>query len=179
MSRIAIPAVETATGATAEAYAQVKKATGGSIPNLFAAVGALTPEVLKTYLNAEGVLASGTLSKQDLETVKLLVSELTGCDYCVAAHHMLGKLTGLSPEALKLIRNGQPTGDARRDALVRFVKNLQQTSGTISAAEFAAVKAAGYTDAQLVEITLAVALTIFTNTFNRINDTDVDFPPAK
>jgi uncharacterized peroxidase-related enzyme len=179
MSRIATPAIASATGATAEVYAQVKKATGGSVPNLFAAVGALTPEVLKTYLNAEGALAAGTLSKQDLETIKLLVSELTGCDYCVAAHHMLGKMTGLSPETLKLIRAGQPTGDAKRDALVRFVRNLQQTSGTISAVEFAAIKAAGYTDAQLVEITLAIALTIFTNTFNRINDTDVDFPPVK
>src|SRR5690349_1041342 len=131
MSRIAIPAVASATGTTAEAYAQVKKVTGGSIPNLFAAVGALTPEVLKTYLNAEGVLAAGTLSKRDLETIKLLVSELTGCDYCVAAHTMLGKMTGLSPETLKLIRASQPTGDAKRDALVHFVKNVQKTRGTI------------------------------------------------
>jgi len=175
MSRIAVPAIASATGATAEVYAQAKKAAGG-IPNLFAALGALSPEVLKAFLNAEGVLASGTLSKQDAETVKLLVSELTGCDYCVAAHTMLGKMTRLSPETLKQIRAGQPTGDAKRDALVGFVRNLQQTSGTISANEFAAIKAAGYTDAQLVEITLAIALTVFTNTFNRINDTDVDFP---
>ncbi|OAJ59226.1 alkylhydroperoxidase [Paraburkholderia ginsengiterrae] len=178
MSRIAIPAISTATGATAEVYAQVRKAAG-SVPNLFAALGALSPDVLKTYLSAEGVLAAGTLSKQDGETIKLLVSELTGCDYCVAAHTMLGKMTGLSLETLKLIRAGQPTGDAKRDALVRFVRNLQQTSGTITAVEFAAIKAAGYTDAQLVEITLAIALTVFTNTFNRINDTDVDFPPVK
>lgn len=178
MSRITVPAVESATGATAEVYAQVKKAAG-SIPNLFVALGALAPEALKAVLNAEGVLASGTLSKQEVETIKLLVSELTGCDYCVAAHTLLGKMTGLSPETLKQIRAGQPTGDARRDALVRFVQNLQQTSGTISADEFTAIKAAGYTDAQLVEITLAIALTVFTNTFNRINDTDVDFPPVK
>ncbi|RDJ97728.1 carboxymuconolactone decarboxylase family protein [Paraburkholderia lacunae] len=178
MSRITVPNVASATGATAEVYAQVRKAAG-SVPNLFAALGALSPEVLKTYLNAEGVLASGTLSKQEGETIKVLVSELTGCDYCLAAHTMLGKMAGLSPETLKLIRAGQPTGDARRDALVRFVRNLQQTSGTITATEFAAIKAAGYTDAQLVEITLAIALIVFTNTFNRINDTDVDFPPVK
>ncbi len=178
MSRITVPNVASATGATAEVYAQVKQAAG-SVPNLFVALGALSPEVLKAFLNAEGVLASGTLNKQEVETIKLLVSELTGCDYCVAAHTLLGKMTGLSPETLKLIRAGQPTGDARRDALVRFVRNLQQTSGTISADEFAAIKAAGYTDAQLAEITLAIALTVFTNTFNRINDTDVDFPPVK
>ncbi|HLX03003.1 MAG TPA: carboxymuconolactone decarboxylase family protein [Trinickia sp.] len=179
MSRISVPATASATGATAEVYAQVKKATGGSIPNLFAALGALAPTTLSTYLNAEGVLAAGTLSKQDHETIKLLVSELTGCDYCRAAHFMLGKMAGLSAETLKQIIAGQPTGDAKRDALVRFVQTLQRTSGTLSADAFEAIKAAGYTDAQLVEITLAYSLTIFTNTFNRINDTDVDFPPVK
>jgi uncharacterized peroxidase-related enzyme len=176
MSRIAIPAIATATGATAEVYAQVKKIAGGSVPNLFGALGYLAPATLTAALNAEGALASSSLSKQDLETIKLVVSEQTGCDYCVAAHVMLGKLTGLSLEALKQIRVGQPTGDAKRDALVHFVLNLQKTSGTIDEQEFAAIRAAGYTDTQLAEISLAIAMTIFTNTFNRINDTDVDFP---
>ncbi|MGU7785195.1 carboxymuconolactone decarboxylase family protein [Burkholderia sp. PU8-34] len=179
MSRIEIPAIETATGATADVYAQVRKIAGGAVPNLFATVGHLAPRALSAVLNAEGALAGGSLSKQDLETIKLLVSTDTGCDYCVAAHHMLGKMVGLSADALHAIRAGQPTGDAKRDALIRFVLNLQRTSGTITDAEFAAIRAAGYTDAQLAEISLAIALTIFTNTFNRINDTTVDFPPVK
>ncbi len=175
MSRIAIPSIESATGATAEVYAQIKKAAG-SVPNTFAAIGALGPNALKAVLQVESVLAAGTLSKQDQETVKLLVSEVAGCDYCVAAHSLLGKLTGLAPEVLKQIRLGLPTGDAKRDALVRFVRNLQRTSGTVSIEEFAAIKGAGYTDQQLVDISLAIALTAFTNVFNRINDTDIDFP---
>lgn len=178
MSRITVPPVAQATGATAEVYAQIKKAAG-SVPNLFVAIGALAPESLKAVLNAEGVLAAGTLSKQDVETVKLLVSTLTGCDYCEAAHTVLGKMTGLSPETLRQIRKGEPTGDAERDALIAFVRTIQQTSGTISNEAFAAIRAAGYSEAQLVDISLAVALTIFTNAFNRINDTDLDFPPVK
>lgn len=179
MSRIAIPAIESATGATADVYAQVKKVAGGSIPNLFAALGYLAPASLSAVLNAEGALGSASLSRQDLETIKLLVSELTGCDYCVAAHNLLGKMAGLSPEVLRQIRAGQPTGDGKRDALVRFVRVIQQTSGTLPAAEVDAIRAAGYTDAQLADISLAIALTIFTNTFNRINDTEVDFPPVR
>jgi uncharacterized peroxidase-related enzyme len=179
MSRISIPAIATATGATAQVYAQVKKIAGGGVPNLFAAVGYVAPATLAAVLDAEGVLASGTLSKQDLETIKLVVSEQTGCDYCVAAHVMLAKLSGLPNEAIKQIRAGQATGDIRRDALVNFVLNLQKTSGTISENELGAIRAAGYTDTQLAEISLAIAMTIFTNTFNRINDTDIDFPPVK
>ena len=44
--------------------------------------------------------------------------------------------------------------------------------------EFLAIKAAGYTDTRLVDISLALAVITFTNAFNRINDTTLDFPPA-
>lgn len=175
MDRIATPAIESATGATAEVYAQIRKAAG-SVPNTFAVIGAHGPAALKAMLSADGVLAGGSLSKQELETIKLLVSVVAGCDYCVAAHSLLGKLTGLSQDVLKQIRDGQPTGDARRDALIRFVRVIVQTSGTIGVEEFDAIKAAGYSDAQLVDISLAIAVTSFTNIFNRINDTTVDFP---
>jgi len=80
-----------------------------------------------------------------------------------------------SPEELKNIRDGKPTGDAKRDAQVRFVRKLAASSGTVSDGDFAAIKAAGYTDAQLVDISLAFATT---NIFNRINDTEFDFPPV-
>lgn len=175
MSRIHTPAVDTATGATAEVYAQIKKAAG-SVPNTYAAIGALNPAALKAMLQADAVLAAGTLSRQDQETIKLAISTAAGCDYCEAAHSLLGKMAGLKPDALKQIRKGESTGDARRDELVRFVRNLMKSSGTVSDADFAAIKSVGYTDAQLVDISLAIAVITFTNVFNRINDTTLDFP---
>jgi uncharacterized peroxidase-related enzyme len=175
MSRLPVPALNAASGATAEVYAQIKKAVG-SVPNTFAAIGAYRPDALKAILLADSVLASGTLSKRDQETIKLVISGVAGCDYCVAAHSLLGKLAGLKPDELKNIRDGKPTGDASRDALIRFVRILAESSGTVAAGEFAAIKAAGYSDAQLVDISLAFATTVFTNVFNRINDTAIDFP---
>jgi alkylhydroperoxidase family enzyme len=79
---------------------------------------------------------------------------------------------------MKRIRTGQPTGDAKRDALVRFVRLLVTTRGTISEHEFRAIKEAGYSEAQLVDISLALAVITFTNVFNRINDTTLDYPAA-
>jgi uncharacterized peroxidase-related enzyme len=175
MSRINTPAPEVATGTTAELFGQIKKAVG-RVPNAYAAIGALEPNALKAMLQADGALSAGTLSKQDRETIKVVVSQIGGCDYCVAAHSQIGKMVGLQPETLKQIRAGEPTGDAKRDALTHFVRKLVRSSGTISEAEFNAIRAAGYTDAQLVEISLAIAVIVFTNVFNRINDTTVDFP---
>ena len=175
MSRINTPSVASATGVSAEVFAEIKKAAG-KVPNTFAAIGALNPEALKAVLAADSALAAGNLSATDRETIKLVVSAVAGCDYCVAAHSLLGKMAGVKPEALKQIREGLPTGDTQRDALVRFVRELQQTRGTISDEVYAAIRAAGYTEAQLVDIALAITTTVFTNVFNRINDTALDFP---
>ncbi|WP_233838801.1 carboxymuconolactone decarboxylase family protein [Paraburkholderia sp. ZP32-5] len=178
MSRIAIPAVESATGATADIYARVKKISAGRVPNTYAALGHLVPASLAAVLDTQGTLNAGSLSRQEHEIIKLLISEKTGCDVCVAAHSFVGKLLGLPVDVLRAIRAGKPTGDAKRDALVHFVSHLHDTSGTISDDEFNAIRAAGYNDTQLAEIALTIALGIFTNTFNRINGTDVDFPPV-
>jgi alkylhydroperoxidase family enzyme len=153
MSRLSVPNLEFAAGPSGQIYAQIKKAIG-SVPNTFAAIAAHGPAALKAVLAADTVVAAGTLTKRDQEVIKLVISAAGGCDYCV----------------------GQPTGDAKSDALVGFVRKLAQSSGTVSDEDFAAIKAAGYTDAQLVEISLAFATTVFTNVFNRINDTEIDFP---
>ena len=109
MPRIHTPALESATGPTAEVYAAIKKKAGG-VPNTYAAIGALGPQALKAILEADGVLASGTLSRQDQETIKLVVSTVVECHYCIAAHSLLGKMTGLSQDALRQIRAGVSTG---------------------------------------------------------------------
>jgi uncharacterized peroxidase-related enzyme len=173
MNRINTPAIESATGATAELFAQIKKAVG-VVPNTYAAIGSLYPAALQAVLQAEAV--PGTLSKQDKEIIKVVVSNGVGCDYCLAAHFTIGKLTGLSADALKKIIAGQASGNAKQDALAHFVRLLTDTSGTISAEEFSTIKAAGYTDAEIVEISFVIALITFTNVFNRVNDTVVDFP---
>jgi uncharacterized peroxidase-related enzyme len=170
-----VHSLESAPGAAAAVYARITQAVG-RVPNCFMAIGGLRPAALKAMLQIDGVLAAGSLSRQDQETVKLVVSDEAGCDYCITAHSLLGALTGLDAATLRQVRNGLPTGDTRRDALVRFVRQLAQSSGTLDEAEVAAVRAAGYTDAQLVEISLAVAVATFTNTFNRINDTEIDLP---
>ena len=175
MSRLSVPNLESDTGPSGQIYAQIKKAIG-SVPNTFAAIAAHGPAALKAVLAADTVVAAGTLAKRDQEVIKLVISTAGGCDYCVAAHNHLAKLAGVKAEVLKQIREAQPTGDAKRDALVGFVRKLAQSSGTVSDDDFAAIKAAGYSDAQLVEISLAFATTVFTNVFNRINDTEIDFP---
>jgi uncharacterized peroxidase-related enzyme len=175
MSRLSVIAPEAATGATAEVFATVRKAAG-RVPNAYATVGTHSPAALAAILNVEGVLARGSLAKADIEAIKLAVSEIAGCDYCIAAHTLMGKFAGLAPQTMEQVRVGAPTGDAKRDALVHFVRNLVSTHGTLPAAELDALRAAGYSEQQVIEVTLAIAAITFTNLVNRVNDTVVDFP---
>jgi AhpD family alkylhydroperoxidase len=172
MSRISIPAVAAATGATAELFQRVRKLSG-RVPNTYAAIGALQPAALRAILEAEAVLAASSLGRQEVETVKLAVSAASGSDCCVAAHSLLAKLAGVPASAIRSIREARAT---IRYPLASFARSLVTTGGTISDAQFLAIKSAGVTDRQLVEISLAAALVTFTNLFNRINDTNVDFP---
>ncbi|SHJ76560.1 carboxymuconolactone decarboxylase family protein [Paraburkholderia terricola] len=175
MSRLTTIRPEEATGAAAEVFAKIKKAVG-KVPNAYATVGTHSPEALGAALAFDAAVAASTLGKADIEVIKLAVSEHVGCDYCVAAHTLMGKLAGLSSDDMKHVRAGVATGDAKRDALVTYVRTLVGTRGTVPEAVVDAVRAAGYTDRQIIEINLAIASITFTNLVNRVNDTTLDFP---
>ncbi|WP_137954325.1 carboxymuconolactone decarboxylase family protein [Burkholderia sp. 4M9327F10] len=175
MSRLTAISPEAATGAAAEVFAKIKKAAG-KVPNAYATVGTHSPAALGAMRNVDAVLASGSLAKAEIEVIKLAVSEVAGCDYCIAAHTLMGKFAGLSADTMKQVRAGTASGDAKRDALVRFVRTLVTTSGTVPAADVEAIRAAGYSEQQVIEIPLAIASITFTNLVNRVNDTTLDFP---
>jgi len=116
-----------ATGDTAEIYDHIKKAVG-NVPNTFAAIGAHGPAALRAVLAARRPYSRrGRLPKTRSRKRSNSSSAASRAgDYCVAAHTLLGKFAGLKPEVLKHIRDGEPTGDAKRDALIRFVRSLAE-----------------------------------------------------
>src|ERR1700743_581409 len=132
MPRLSSIQPDAATGETAEVFAAIKKSVG-RVPNSFVMIGTHAPGALAAILSADKILSKGSLPRADQETVKLIVSELGGCDYCVAGHSVVGTMAGLSPETMRKIRAGDPTGDVKRDALVRFVRVLIRTRGTVDA----------------------------------------------
>jgi len=175
MSRLPAVPVEATSDASRAQFDRLRKAAG-KVPNAYALIGGYSPATLGLMLDGDAVLSAGELSKAEIEAIRVAVSSLNGCDYCVAAHSMVGKLAGLSPDALRQLRAGDATGDARRDALVTFARTAASTHGTLDASVLAAVREAGYTPAQIIEALLTVSLITFTNLFNRVNDTVIDFP---
>ncbi|WP_427184905.1 carboxymuconolactone decarboxylase family protein [Bordetella bronchialis] len=177
MARLHTIALSEASGRAAELFATVRSAAG-KVPNSYLGIGGNSPVALEAVLGLEAALKKSSLSPMDIEIVKLVVSRATGCDYCLAAHTLLGKKLGLSREAILAVRDARPSGDPRNDALAAFTHHIITSRGIVAAEVLAAVKAAGVTDSQIVDAMLAIASITLTNLFNRVNDTVLDFPAA-
>lgn len=177
MSRLYTQAVAEASEPAVELYAKIKKAIG-KVPNAYATIGSNSPVALEAILNLDGALKKSSLNAREVEVIKLAVSQVAQCDYCLASHTLAGKASGLSPEALLAARHGQSSGDARHDALAAFARSVVTTRGTVPAEVLETVRAAGVSDAQVIDTLMAVTAISFTNMINRVNDTTLDFPKA-
>lgn len=175
MARLNIVAPQQATGRTKELYDAIQRAIG-MVPNIYQGLGN-SPVALEGVLHTDGLLKKGQLSAAEIEAVKLAVSEAYGCSYCLAAHTLLGKKAGLTDAETVSIRRGT-SQQPRIGALVKFVNAALPPRARISDADLVAVKAAGYNDAQIAETVQVIAQTVFTNLFNRVNHTSLDFPAA-
>jgi uncharacterized peroxidase-related enzyme len=175
MSRIDIPpSVETAPIASQPMLAQVKKQLG-IVPNLFRLVSN-SPVALEGYTGLMTALGKGALPAPTRERIALAISEINGCDYCLSAHTYLAKnLTKLDDAEIAANRRGA-SNDTRADAAVRFAAKVARERGGVGVADVKAVRAAGYDDAQIIEIVLHVALNTWTNYINKVAMTDIDFP---
>lgn len=150
----------------------------GLVPNLFRMV-ANSPAALEGYLGLSGALGKGALPAATRERIALAVGQINGCDYCLSAHTYLGKnVAKLDDSEIRANRKGGST-DLKADAAVRFAVSVTNARGHISDADFTSVKAAGYTDAEVIEIVLHVALNTWTNYINSVANTVIDFPAAE
>ncbi|HSN28114.1 MAG TPA: carboxymuconolactone decarboxylase family protein [Kofleriaceae bacterium] len=176
MSRI--PALDpiATTGKTAENLAAVGKLLGVT-PNLFR-VAANSPAALDALIGLNGAAARGTLRASAREAISLAVSQANGCDYCLSAHTALGAGAGLPSAAIAAARHAT-ADDPKLAALLRFANLLVVERGRAPESALAQVRAAGASDAEVLEVVTNVVLTIFTNYINLVADTDIDFPVVR
>lgn len=175
MSTFTLVAPESAQGQAKELLSAVKSKMG-LVPNMTRAM-VRAPAVLDAYLQMSGALSKGALPAKTREQIALTVGQANHCDYCLAAHSAIGKMVGLAPEQILAARKGR-ADDASTDALLRFAAVVVEKRGRVDAADLNAVRAAGFGDDAIAEVVANVALNLFTNYFNHVAGTAVDFPAA-
>jgi uncharacterized peroxidase-related enzyme len=146
----------------------------GWTPNLFRLM-ALSPNSLAAFVSLSGTL-SRTLDVATIESMGLAVSGGSGCRYCAQSHVFLGTwLAKLDMAELELNRRGG-SSDPKRAAAVRFAKAVTDTRGKVSDEDLVDVRAAGFSDADIVVIAGLTAQFPYTNFMSNISQPALDFP---
>jgi uncharacterized peroxidase-related enzyme len=173
MARLTQISHEAASGRARELLDAIKDRLG-LVPNMTRAM-ANSPAALDGYLQLSGALGKGTLPARAREQIALAVAQANACDYCLAAHSAVGRMVGLTADQIRDSRLGTAV-DPRADALIRFALKVVDARGRVDDTDLEEVRRAGFDDAAIAEVVANVALHVFTNYFNRLAGTDLDFP---
>ncbi len=171
--RIAPVTLESAPDGARTALTGLKNALG-FVPNIYATT-AHSPAALGGYLSFSAALGKGSLSAREAELLSLHVSELNGCGYCLSAHGALSKRQDFTADDIDRARRGIGK-NAREDALLALAGRIVRTGGRGAGAELERARAAGVTDAEVVEVIGHVASKAFTNALAIVAKTPIDFP---
>ena len=162
-----------AEGKAREQLERVEKRLGFA-PNMMRTL-ANAPAALDGYLSFARALAHGKLSAAQREAIALTVAGISGCDYCVAAHTMVGGT--LDVEAGELAANAAGrSSDPGLQAILDFARAVVETQGWVSDEDIWKMRDAGFGEDVIVETVANVAENIFTNYINHVAETEIDFP---
>jgi uncharacterized peroxidase-related enzyme len=146
----------------------------GFTPNMMATF-AQSPIAFNAWATLLGSM-SKALDVKTRDSIGLAVSEVNSCNYCLTVHSFTAKhMAQLPDDEITLARKGHAT-DPKRDAAVQFARKVIEARGQVSDADMKAVRDAGYTDANVMEIVALVAMYSLTNFFNNVFDPEKDFP---
>jgi AhpD family alkylhydroperoxidase len=174
MKTIQVPRYEQVSPANQALFDSLKKGLG-MVPNLYATL-AHSEHALGNYLALQQGRSS--LSAKAREVINLVVSQVNACEYCLAAHTVIGKMNGFSDEQVIEIRRGRASFDPRLDALARLVRGIASERGHADPALVQAFFDAGWTEGNLVDAIVVIGDKTVTNYLHGTTKVPLDFPPA-
>lgn len=174
MSTFKLHTLDTAPSGSLPILDTANKAMG-FIPNLYAHL-ASSPAALQGYKQLGALFEQSGLTPKEQQVVLLTVSAENGCEYCVAAHSFIARnIIKVADDKIGALRNGQPTGDAKLDALVAFAQAVVRERGWVAESqELNNFFAAGYTTQHALDVILGVAMKTLSNYTNHLTDTPLD-----
>jgi AhpD family alkylhydroperoxidase len=146
----------------------------GGVPNLFATM-AQSPASLDGLLAFSGGLNRGTFPALLRQQIALAVAGANDSDYCASLHVAIGKRFGLSVEEAGLNLSGKAS-DPKVESALALSRLIIRERGKIKDSDLTLFRVAGYDNEELVELVANVSINIFTNYFNHVAGTEIDFP---
>ena len=113
-----------APAASQPLLAQIHQAFGAT-PNMFKAV-AHSPAALQSMWAAFGALGRGTLGARLGEQIAVAIANRNRCEYCLAAHTVLGQQAGASAAEMAAAQRGRSADGKTAAALAFALKVVEQ-----------------------------------------------------
>jgi uncharacterized peroxidase-related enzyme len=173
MTRLAVLNVETAPAEARERLAAAQRANG-YLPNLIGVL-AHAPAALETYQVVGAINARTGLSAAEREVVQITAAARNGCGFCVAGHTAIARRKlGMPEDLIQALRGTQALSDPKLNALALFTLAVMEQKGAVSDEELQAFLAAGYTQANALEVVLGVSLATLCNYANNLARTPIN-----
>jgi uncharacterized peroxidase-related enzyme len=147
----------------------------GMIPNMYANM-ANSPPMLQTYAQGYSLFREESgFTPAEQEVVFLTVSRENECHYCMAAHSFVAdKLSKVPPEVTEAIRDDGAIKDPRLAALQAFTRTMVVSWGRPRQDDVTSFLQAGYSEAHILDIILAISVKTISNYSNHLFNTPVD-----
>ncbi|MDO1450521.1 carboxymuconolactone decarboxylase family protein [Rhodocytophaga aerolata] len=176
MKNIQVPDKEQVSEESQELFGQLQKRLG-KVPNLYATIG-YSAHALKAFLQFEESLNHGAFNAKEREAIALVVSEVNGCNYCLAAHTVAALKRGFTQEETFLIRSGRAS-EQKMNTIVQLAKSIAENKGKPEEGTVEQFFSIGYTEAALMDLIGLVTVRIYTNYVYALTHIPVDFPAAQ
>jgi len=176
MANITVPTKDQVSTKSQAIFDQLNSKLG-MVPNLYATIG-YSGDTLEQFLTFSGGAGNGTFKQKEIEAIKLAVSQVNNCEYCLAAHTALGKMSGFTEEETFELRKGT-IEDSKLKALTQLAANIAQNRGHANQSLVDQFFAAGFDEKGLIDLVAVVTAVTFTNYVHGATKVPVDFPAAK
>ncbi|WP_445678735.1 carboxymuconolactone decarboxylase family protein [Radicibacter daui] len=162
----------TAPAGSAEILTGVQNAWG-FVPNLHRVL-AESPAALEAYSTLWGIAEKTGFSAVERNVAYLAIIYENECTYCMAGHTNLSRMAKVDDATINAVRDGQPVGDAKLEALRQFAAIVTRQRGAVSEADVAAFKAAGYDNRAVLDVLVLAATKLISNHTNHLAKTPND-----
>lgn len=149
------------------------KGAYGFIPNLLGVMAA-SPQALEGYRTLIDLFMKSSLNTVERNVVLLTVARENECGYCKAAHAVIADMQKVEPGITDALLRGVPIDDERLEALRRFTAEITASRGWPEARTVEAFLAAGFNEANALDVILGVAAKTLSNYVNHLAQTPVD-----
>lgn len=150
------------------------KSQMGMIPNIISTM-AHSSATLGTYLEMSGALSKGVLTPKQREQIALAAAGLNTCDYCASVHTAVGGQLAIDPAEMELNLHGK-SSDPKTNQLLELVREIIEDRGHVSSETIDRLRSDGVSNEEILEVFSNTMLNIFTNYFNHMVGTEIDFP---